>query len=149
MVDPRIAGTALIALALPILFAPNATAEVSSIAVLDESMYETCGEASNGCTVLVTATGADKEDLLTVSINGVVVSERTPVYSHLRSKYVVELSWRPTAAGTYTLTATQGTSTRTTRFTVCPEILASTGSAPFAACKVTAGSAEAAGSAAG
>ncbi|WP_433567018.1 hypothetical protein ACQP1O_18635 [Nocardia sp. CA-151230] len=139
----RVAAAGLLcipALALPLLLAPSAGATIDSFAV-------GCGTPSVPCQVSITTSGADRLSPVTLSVNGTVVGQGTPYTSSDGLNGFAQITWTPPAVGAYTVTVTQGTSTRSVKVGICPpnpssypNLSLSPGSAVASACSLIASS---------
>lgn len=113
------ATAVLTAIAVSAISAPVATADVTRVAA-EGSSYESgppCYEV--GCTITMNALveGANVLDPVTLYIDGTPIASGTPgpVYQN-RGAFTAH--WVPTHTGTYTLSATQGQTTKSTTFQV-------------------------------
>ncbi|WP_327141048.1 hypothetical protein [Nocardia sp. NBC_01327] len=112
----RVAATGLLctpALALSLLLAPAAHATIDSFAV-------GCGTPLVPCQVSITTSGADRLSPVTLSVNGTTIGQGTPSGSSDGLNGFAEVTWTPPAVGAYTVTVTQGTSTRSVKVSICP-----------------------------
>lgn len=114
----RIAGlTALLAGALiPATLAPAASAEVEDITVYAWDSGEVpvaCDYVGANCSIMARMFGADYALPATVTINGRELSSPERLDYPDRERSAVRGTWRPPAKGTYTIVATQGSSTKT------------------------------------
>lgn len=142
----RVARTGLTAaavLSLPLLFAPQATADIDTLVVGEEFDWSDCGFVDGTCTVWVNTSGADATAPVTLTAEGTVVGHLTPEVdpAHgLRATF----TWTPRYPGRYTLVATQGDAMRTETFTVCPSANSGSG-VPGSACDLATGSTDTTG----
>ncbi|MFE6861870.1 hypothetical protein [Nocardia sp. NPDC057668] len=112
----RVAAAGLLcapALALPALLAPAAHATVDSFGV-------GCATPSVPCQVSVTTSGADRLSPVTLSINGTTIGQGTPFGSSDGLNGFVDITWTPPAVGAYTVTVSQGSSSRSVKVSICP-----------------------------
>ncbi|MEV0432612.1 hypothetical protein [Nocardia sp. NPDC050413] len=115
----RIAGlTALAAgaLILPATLAPAASAEVEDITIYawgNSEMPVACDYVGANCTVMARMFGADYALPATVTINGSELTSPERLDYPDRQRSAIRGTWRPSAKGTYTIVATQGSSTKT------------------------------------
>ncbi|UGT57013.1 hypothetical protein [Nocardia asteroides] len=114
----RIAGlTALLAGALiPATLAPAASAEVEDITIYAWDSGEVlvaCDYVGANCSIMARMFGADYALPATVTINGRELSSPERLDYPDRERSAVRGTWRPPAKGTYTIVATQGSSTKT------------------------------------
>ncbi|MFE6863143.1 hypothetical protein [Nocardia sp. NPDC057668] len=132
----------LAVLAAPLFLSPDAAAEVSAIDIetLVSDMGR-CGHANTACSISVTTVGADREAPVTLSINGVALGQRTPaVHDPKDGRTWASFNWVPDRAGVYEVTATQGPSTLTRTFDVCPTYRGSGSAASYTCDLVNTGS---------
>lgn len=114
----KIAGLTAVAagaLFLPAMLAPSASAVIDDIIVNTATGDMTdmvCDSVGERCHIMVRMYGADYTQPATVTINGKALSsaERTD-YPHYE-RAAIQGEWRPTAKGSYTIVATQGSSTK-------------------------------------
>ncbi|MFF0633788.1 hypothetical protein ACFYTS_14940 [Nocardia sp. NPDC004151] len=147
----RIARAGLLgapALALPLLLTPTAHAAIDNFGV-------DCGTPAVPCHVSITTKGADRLSPVTLTVNGTVIGQDTPYTSADGLNGFAQITWTPPAVGAYTLTVTQGVSSRSVNVSICPknpstypDISFSPGSAVSSACGII-GSAVNSGSASG
>ncbi len=114
----RIAGlTALLAGALiPATLAPAASAEVEDITIYAWDSGEVpvaCDYVGANCSIMARMFGADYALPAAVTINGRELSSPERLDYPDRERSAVRGTWRPPAKGTYTIVATQGSSTKT------------------------------------
>lgn len=111
MVVKTLAAVGFAAFVAPALLAAPASAKVNSITVAGSMEYKDCSIELNSCAISVDLTGADRATPVTVKVNGSVLQVCTPVLSG--GYGYCNLTWSPAANGTYTISATQGTQTKT------------------------------------
>ncbi|MEV0853731.1 hypothetical protein ACGFQG_10380 [Nocardia fluminea] len=115
----RIAGLTAFAagaLILPATLAPAASAEVEDITIYAWGTGEVpvaCDYVGADCSVMARMFGADYALPATVTINGRELSSPERLDYPDRQRSAVRGTWRPPAKGTYTIVATQGSSTKT------------------------------------
>ncbi|MFB7875684.1 hypothetical protein ACFC06_10555 [Nocardia sp. NPDC056064] len=115
----RIAGlTALAAgaLVLPALLAPTASAEVEDITISawgNSEIPVACDYVGANCTVMARMFGSDYALPATLTINGQELTSAERLDYPDRERSALRGTWRPPAKGTYTIVATQGSSTKT------------------------------------
>lgn len=115
----RIAGlTALAAgaLVLPALLAPISSAEVEDITISawgNSEMPVACDYVAANCTVMARMFGSDYALPASLTINGEELSSAERLDYPDRERSALRGTWRPPAKGTYTIVATQGSSTKT------------------------------------
>ncbi|MFF2555161.1 hypothetical protein ACFVUS_29450 [Nocardia sp. NPDC058058] len=132
---------AVAACALPISFAPTANAQIDSVKVIQLMDGDYCGLVGAGCTVVALTSGADKASPVTMTLNGAPFNQTVPYTTGGDgTTFQARFTWIPKQAGTYTIVVSQGTSTRTTVFTICSESALLSGSAAAQVCKLTGGS---------
>ncbi|MGV9411508.1 hypothetical protein ACWDOP_16455 [Nocardia sp. NPDC003693] len=135
----RIAALGLLcapAVALPVALAPAAHATVESFGV-------SCSKPAVPCEVSITTSGADRLSPVTVAVNGTIIGQDTPFGSSDGLYGFAEVAWTPPAVGAYTITVTQGSSTRSVKLAICPpnpagypDISLSLGSAVSSVCNI-------------
>lgn len=115
----RIAGlTALAAgaLVLPAILAPTASAEVEDITISawgNSEIPVACDYVGANCTVMARMFGSDYALPATLTINGQELASAERLDYPDRERSALRGTWRPPAKGTYTIVATQGSSTKT------------------------------------
>ncbi|MGW4636155.1 hypothetical protein [Nocardia sp. NPDC004415] len=115
----RIAGlTALAAgaLVLPAILAPTASAEVEDITISawgNSEIPVACDYVGANCTVMARMFGSDYALPATLTINGQELTSAERLDYPDRERSALRGTWRPPAKGTYTIVATQGSSTKT------------------------------------
>ncbi|MFF2085972.1 hypothetical protein ACFVVM_19520 [Nocardia sp. NPDC058176] len=115
----RIAGlTALAAgaLVLPAVLAPAASAEVEDITISawgNSEIPVACDYVNANCTVMARMFGSDYALPATLTINGQELTSAERLDYPDRERSALRGIWRPPAKGTYTIVATQGSSTKT------------------------------------
>ncbi|KAF0844829.1 hypothetical protein [Nocardia caishijiensis] len=132
----RIAGlTALAAgaLILPATLAPTASAEVEDITIYawGSEMPVACDYVGANCTVMARMFGADYALPATLTINGRELDSAERLDYPDRQRSALRGTWRPPAKGTYTIVATQGSSTKTLVLEVTGDAQLGSGSAGF------------------
>ncbi|MEV6362906.1 hypothetical protein [Nocardia asteroides] len=131
----RIAGlTALAAgtLAIPTILAPTASAEVEDITIYawgNSEMPVACDYVGANCSLMVRMFGADYALPATVTINGRELTSLERLDYPDRERSALRGTWRPPAKGTYTIVATQGSSTKTLVLDITGDPQLGTGSA--------------------
>lgn len=115
----------LTALAAPALLAGPASARVDLIRAGGWDWHMPCMTGST-CRITVSLAGFDRAEPVTLKIDGVVVADRElPIVSDSSSTLLY--FWTPPADGTYTVTATQGSSTETATLTIPGDLGGGTG----------------------
>ncbi|MDO3645723.1 hypothetical protein [Nocardia mangyaensis] len=115
----RIAGlTALAAgaLILPAFLAPAASAEVEDITIYAYGNSEVpvgCDYVGANCSVMARMFGPDYALPATVTVNGRELDSPERLDYPDLQRSAIRGTWRPPAKGTYTIVATQGSSTKT------------------------------------
>ncbi|MGF0318811.1 hypothetical protein [Nocardia fluminea] len=114
----RIAGLTAFAagaLILPATLAPAASAEVEDITIyaLGSEVPVACDYVGANCSVMARMFGSDYALPATVTINGRELSSPERLDYPDRERSAIRGTWRPPAKGTYTIVATQGSSTKT------------------------------------
>ncbi|MFI8976571.1 hypothetical protein ACIGO9_27045 [Nocardia asteroides] len=131
----RIAGlTALAAgtLAIPAILAPTASAEVEDITIYawgNSEMPVACDYVGANCSLMVRMFGADYALPATVTINGRELTSLERLDYPDRERSALRGTWRPPAKGTYSIVATQGSSTKTLVLDITGDPQLGTGSA--------------------
>ncbi|WP_278263540.1 hypothetical protein [Nocardia sp. AG03] len=131
----RIAGlTALAAgaLVLPAILIPTASAEVEDITVSawgNSEIPVACDYVGANCTVMARMFGADYALPATLTINGQELASAERLDYPDRERSALRGGWRPPAKGTYTIVATQGSSTKTLVLEVTGDAQLGSGSA--------------------
>ncbi|MFC4375080.1 hypothetical protein ACFO5K_13330 [Nocardia halotolerans] len=115
----RITGLTAVAagaLILPAILAPAASAEVDDITIYtwgDGGMPAACDYVGAECHVMARMFGSDYDLPATVTINGRELGSAERLDYPDRQRSAIRGTWRPPAKGTYTIEATQGSSTKT------------------------------------
>ncbi|WP_282776426.1 MULTISPECIES: hypothetical protein [unclassified Nocardia] len=115
----RIAGSTAAwagALFLPAVLAPAASAEVDDITIYawgNSEVPVACDFVGANCTVMARMFGPDYDLPATVTINGRDLDSPERLDYPDRERSAIRGTWRPPAKGTYTIVATQGSSTKT------------------------------------
>ncbi|MFC4126260.1 hypothetical protein [Nocardia rhizosphaerae] len=131
----RFAGlTALAAgaLVLPAILAPTASAEVEDITIYawgNSEMPVACDYVGANCTVMARMFGADYALPASLTINGAELASAERLDYPDRERSALRGTWRPPAKGTYTIVATQGSSTKTLVIEVTGDAQLGSGSA--------------------
>ncbi|MFI5502647.1 hypothetical protein ACIA5E_26625 [Nocardia asteroides] len=131
----RIAGlTALAAgtLVIPAILAPSASAEVEDITIYawgNSEMPVACDYVGANCSLMVRMFGADYALPATVTINGRELTSLERLDYPDRERSALRGTWHPPAKGTYTIVATQGSSTKTLVLDITGDPQLGTGSA--------------------
>lgn len=131
----RIAGlTALAAgaLTLPALLAPAASAEVEDITIQawgSSGEPIACDYVGASCSVMARMFGSDYALPATVTINGRELSSSERLDYPDRQRSAIRGTWSPPAKGTYTIVATQGSSSKTLVIEVTGDARLGSGSA--------------------
>ncbi|WP_336081100.1 hypothetical protein [Nocardia sp. SSK8] len=130
----RIAGlTALAAgaLVLPAILAPTASAEVEDITIYawGGEVPVACDYVGANCTVMARMFGADYALPASLTINGRELDSAERLDYPDRERSALRGTWRPPAKGTYTIVATQGSSTKTLVLEVTGDAQLGSGSA--------------------
>ncbi|MEU0541982.1 hypothetical protein [Nocardia sp. NPDC005978] len=111
----KIAGIVAVAsgaLILPAVLAPTASAEVEALSVstgLIENLA--CDAVGETCRIVVATVGTGYTLPIVVTVNGKTVAMERHDYPD-RERSGATGTWRPTAKGTYTFVATQGSSSK-------------------------------------
>ncbi|APB00018.1 hypothetical protein [Nocardia seriolae] len=112
------AAAALTAAAVPALLAPSAAADTSQVRVDNVSDSQQCG-AGKPCYVRVRVTGENRMDQVTVSVNNTVIGYAVPVQDNWDSNAATaSVTWVPQDYGTYTISATQDSSSASIGYTL-------------------------------
>lgn len=98
------------AFVLPGILAPAASAQVFSIEVGGRDNTD-CVVTVGNCYISVMLKGADRAAPVTVKVNGILMPECVPT-SVGKDWTMCNVSWSPEADGTYVISATQGTRTK-------------------------------------
>ncbi|MGW5438537.1 hypothetical protein [Nocardia asteroides] len=131
----RIAGlTALAAgaLAIPTILSPAASAEVEDITIYawgNSEMPVACDYVGANCSLMARMFGPDYTLPATVTINGQELTSLERLDYPDRERSALRGTWRPPAKGTYTIVATQGSSTKTLVLEITGDPQLDTGSA--------------------
>ncbi|UGT39508.1 hypothetical protein LTV02_26015 [Nocardia yamanashiensis] len=112
-----LAAALLAALTAPALLAGPASARVEAISVtVGHDVPQNC-EVGESCRITVETFGFDRKDPVTLTIDGVVVLDRVAPAVTSTSSVVVHF-WQPQANGAHTISATQGSSTKSVTLTL-------------------------------
>ncbi|QLY29444.1 hypothetical protein [Nocardia huaxiensis] len=108
---------AMAAVAMPVLFAPSAAADVDRVRVDNVSDTEVCA-VGKPCYIRVRLTGDSRFDQVTVSVNGTVIGYSVPHAETWDDAATAEVTWVPGDYGKYTITAKQGYSSASIEHTL-------------------------------